>query len=95
MSKLTEQQSYLLRRLPKWYDVRDQNDPPEPPEIKRARALCSRYDERMSKKRKDSEKNFNNLLTKAREAVYFLTPEKALKVIQDFEKKFPTAKDNG
>jgi hypothetical protein len=94
-SRLTEQQSFLLRRLPNWYSVKNTVDVIEPSEIKRARATVQRYDDRVRRQEKGREKRFNELLTKAREAVYFLTPEKALKVVQDFEKKFPTAKDNG
>lgn len=94
MSRLTEQQSYLLGRLPNWYSVRDEGEVADPPEIKRARALLQRYDDRMARQRKDREKRFNILRTKAREAVYFMAPEKALKVIQDFEKKFPSTKSN-
>lgn len=84
--KLDERQKYLLDRLPKKWDLNGYHAPQEPVEVKRARKLIERWDKHEARRQCEAEKRNLALLRKAREAVYFSTPEKALAIVRQCEK---------
>lgn len=84
--QLTVEQRYLLERIPSSYQMNGYKPNPEPLEVKRARALIERYDKRENLLRCRADKRNQALRQKAREAVYFDTPEKALAIVRQCEK---------
>lgn len=84
--QLTVEQRYLLERLPSQYQMNGYRERPEPAEVKRARKLIEQWDkqERVLQCRADARNQA--LRTKAREAIYFDTPEKALAIVRQCEK---------
>lgn len=84
--QLTPQQRYLLERIPSSYQMNGYKEPVEPAEVKRARKLIEQYDKRNSLLRCQAGKRNEALRKKAREAVYFDTPEKALAIVKQCEK---------
>lgn len=85
-TKLTAQQSYLLNRIPSRYDLADLPVEPEPAVVKKARKLIKQYDEQREKKQCEHRKRQEALIRKAKEAVYFDEPKKALAIVQQVEK---------
>jgi hypothetical protein len=85
-SKLTEQQKYLLNRIPQKYDLEGKEKSPEPAEVRRARTVIERWDKAEAKRECAARKRNEALLRKAREAIYFENPEKALAIIRQVEK---------
>ena len=83
--KLTSQQQYLLQRIPNTYQMGHEEQPP-PAEVKQAQKVVERWDKEQSFRRCQAEKRNEALIRKAREAVYFSEPEKALAIIQQCEK---------
>jgi hypothetical protein len=59
---------------------------PEPVEVKQARKLIERWEKEERLLRCRAEQRNEALVGKAREAVYFSAPEKALAIIQQCEK---------
>lgn len=84
--KLTEQQKYLLNRIPGLYSLDSGKAPPEPVEVKKARRIIDNWDKAESVRICRAKKRNEALITKAKEAVYFATPEKALRIVQQCEK---------
>lgn len=83
---LTAEQKYLLDRIPSSYQMNGYKPQPEPVEVKRARKLIEDYDKRQRLLQCQADKRNQALRTKAREAVYFDTPEKALAIVRQCEK---------
>jgi hypothetical protein len=87
--KLTEQQRYLLNRIPAVYQMDDKwygKPKPETAELKRARRLIAAWDKAEALRVCKAKKRNEALITKARESVYFDPPEKALRIVQQCEK---------
>jgi len=84
--KLTDQQRYLLGRVPSIYQMNGYKPTPEPSEVKRARKTIERWDKAESLRSCKAKKRNEALITKAKEAVYFAPPEKALRIVQQCEK---------
>jgi len=57
----------------------------EPVAVRQARRLVERFDERKRKHERREQKRMTALLTSAKEAIYFQTPEKALKIVKRLE----------
>ena len=85
-SKLTAQQSYLLGRIPSMHQLDGYKETPEPSVVKQARRTLERWDKAEGLRRCKQQKRNEALIRKAREAVYFAPPEKALQIIQQCEK---------
>lgn len=83
---LTAQQRYLLQRIPSSYQMNGHKDVPMPAEVKKAEATVDRWRKQKSREQCQADKRKESLRTKAREAVYFSTPEKALAIIRQCEK---------
>jgi hypothetical protein len=84
--QLTAQQQYLLKRIPSSYRMNGYKERPESAEVRQARKLIERWDKEDKRLRCQAEQRNEALLRKAREAVYFDTPEKALVIIRQCEK---------
>jgi hypothetical protein len=65
----------------------------EPSEVKQARKLIERWDKEEKLLQCQAGKRSEALLRKAREAVYFDTPEKALVIIRQCEKMLKGCED--
>lgn len=85
-SKITDQQKYLLGRIPNLYQMDGYVAPPEPADVRRARRIIERWDKAEAARKCKSQKRNEALIRKAREAVYFAPPAKALAIIQQCEK---------
>lgn len=85
-TRLTDQQRYLLQRIPSSYQMNGYKDTPMPAAVKKAEATVSRWHKEQSRQKCQAEKRGQALRTKAREAVYFSSPEKALAIIRQCEK---------
>lgn len=83
---LTVEQRYLLERLPSSYQMNGYKPAPEPVEVKRARKLIADYDKRERLLQCQVDKRNEALREKARESIYFDTPEKALAIVRQCEK---------
>lgn len=86
VTKLSDQQKYLLQRIPSSYQMNGYKEAPKPVEIKRAEAVAERWRKQESRRQCQAQKRNEALRQKAREAVYFSTPEKALAIIRQCEK---------
>jgi hypothetical protein len=84
--QLTAQQQYLLQRIPSSYQMNGYKERLEPVEVKQARKLIERWNKQENLLRCRAGKRSEALLRKAREAVYFDTPEKALTIVRQCEK---------
>jgi len=84
--QLTVQQRYLLERIPSSYQMNGYKERPEPAEVKQARKLIERWDKGEKLRACQAGKRNEALRQKAREAVYFDTPEKALAIVKQCEK---------
>lgn len=84
--KLTDQQKYLLQRIPSSYQMNGYKETPMPVSVKKAEALVERYRKQEARQRCVADKRKEALRQKAREAVYFDSPEKALAIIRQCEK---------
>lgn len=84
--QLTSQQQYLLQRIPSSYQMNGYKERPEPAEVKQARKLIERWDKEEKLRACQAGKRNEALRQKAREAVYFDTPEKALAIVKQCEK---------
>lgn len=83
---LTVEQRYLLERIPSSYAMNGHKERVEPAEVKRARKLIERWDKEEKLLQCRAGKRNEALGQKAREAVYFDTPEKALAIVRQCEK---------
>ena len=83
---LTAQQQYLLQRIPASYEMNGLENRAEPTEVKRARAVVDRWEKQENLRTCQAKKRNEALVRKAREAVYFDTPEKALAIVRQCEK---------
>lgn len=83
---LSAQQKYLLERIPSSYQMNGDKDIPKPVEVKKAEAVVKRWRKQESRRQCQAGKRKEALRQKAREAVYFSTPEKALAIIRQCEK---------
>lgn len=87
VGRLSPQQNYLLQRIPSTYDMDDSEEKQvEPVEVKKARKLIEQWDKQESLRRCQAKKRNEALIRKAREAVYFEEPEKALAIVKQCEK---------
>jgi len=84
--QLTAQQNYLLQRIPSSYQMNGYKERTEPAEVKQARKVLDRWNKEEKLRQCQAGKRSEALLRKAREAVYFDTPEKALAIIRQCEK---------
>jgi hypothetical protein len=84
--QLTVEQKYLLQRIPSSYRMNGYKKRVEPTEVRQARKLVERWDKEESLLQCRAGKRNDALLQKAREAVYFDTPEKALVIVRQCEK---------
>jgi len=87
VTKLTDQQKYLLKRIPALYDMNDYKRRTEPAEVKQARRVIDHWEKEEAKLECEARKHNEALVRKAREAIYFDTPEKALSIIQQCERR--------
>lgn len=85
--KLTDKQKYLLQRVPNLYQMNGYERSAEPAEVKRARKTIEQWDKKHERSECEAQKRNEALIRKAREAVYFETPEKALAIIQQCERR--------
>jgi hypothetical protein len=85
-TRLTIHQKYLLQRLPSLYSMNGHKERVEPAEVKQARKIIERWDKEESRLACESQKRKEALRQKAKEAIYFDTPEKALAIIRQCEK---------
>lgn len=85
-TRLTDQQKYLIQRIPSSYQMDGYKALPMPAEVKRAEAVVARYHKQESRRQCQAGKRKEALRQKAHEAVYFSTPEKALAIIRQCEK---------
>lgn len=83
---LNDRQKYLLNRLPERYNLPKREHAPDPPAIKKARRLIERFDRREAALNCKHTKRLEALLQKAKEAVYFSSETKALRIVQQVEK---------
>lgn len=86
VGKLTPQQTYLLQRIPSEYRMNGHKENPMPAEVKKANTMVERWNKRERQRQCAAEKRNEALIRKAREAVYFSTPDKALIIIRQCEK---------
>ncbi len=86
IGKLSPKQNYLLQRIPSTYDMNGTPKHPEPAEVKKARAIVERWEKQQELLACQARKRNAALVQKAREAVYFDTPEKALAIVRQCEK---------
>jgi hypothetical protein len=93
MKRLTEQQKYLLQRIPSSYQMNGYKERAAPAEVKQAQKLIERWNKEESRLRCQAGKRNEALRTKAREAVYFDTPEKALAIVRQCEKMMKGCRD--
>jgi hypothetical protein len=84
--QLTVQQRYLLERIPSSYQMNGYKERVEPAEVKQARKLIKRWDKQEKLLACQAGKRNEALRQKAREAVYFDAPEKALAIVKQCEK---------
>lgn len=84
--QLTVEQRYLLERLPSSYQMNGYKERPEPAEVKQARKLIDKWDKEEKLRQCQTGKRNEALREKAREAIYFETPEKALAIVRQCEK---------
>ena len=85
-NKLTAQQAYLLQRIPAVYSMNGAEAPDEPAEVKQARKVIERWEKQEAIRKCKVQKRNEALVRKAREAVYFDKPEKALAIVHQCEK---------
>lgn len=90
---LTVEQRYLLERIPSSYQMNGYKERPEPAEVKQARKLIDKWDKEEKLLQCRASKRNEALRQKAREAVYFDTPEKALAIIRQCEKMLKGCED--
>lgn len=83
---LTVEQRYLLERIPSSYQMNGYKPRTEPVEVKRARKLIERWDKQERLLSCQAGKRNEALRQKARESIYFDTPEKALAIVKQCEK---------
>lgn len=83
---LTVEQRYLLDRIPSSYQMNGYKERVEPAEVKQARKLTERWDKEEKLLQCRAGKRNEALRQKAREAIYFDTPEKALAIVRQCEK---------
>lgn len=84
--QLSIEQRYLLERIPSSYQMNGYKPRVEPIEVKRARKLVEQWDKQEKLLQCQAGKRADALRQKAREAVYFDTPEKALAIVRQCEK---------
>lgn len=84
--QLSIEQRYLLERIPSSYRMNGYKARVEPVEVKRARKLVEQWDRQEKLLQCQVGQRNEALLRKAREAVYFDTPEKALAIVRQCEK---------
>lgn len=84
--QLTVEQRYLLERLPSQYQMNGYKPRAEPAEVRQARKLIEHWDKQEKVLQCRADKRNQALRTKAREAIYFDTPEKALAIVRQCEK---------
>lgn len=87
MANLTEQQKYLLNRLPTRYSLKSPAVT-EPAEVKQARKVIATFDEKIQKQKEERDKKYLKSLASVREAIYFNLPEDALKMLRALEEQF-------
>jgi hypothetical protein len=83
--KLTEQQRYLLQRIPSTYRMK-KSDIVIPPHIHSAQRMIERWNKQCARITCREERRNEALIQKAREAVYFSSPKKALAIVKQVEK---------
>ena len=86
VKQLTVQQRYLLERLPSPYQMNGYKERAEPAQVKRARKLIKQWDKQEKVLQCQASKRNEALRQKAKEAIYFDTPEKALAIVRQCEK---------
>lgn len=85
-NKIGDRERYLLHRIPSIHDMNGHKPAPEPPEVRHAKRIIERFEKAEAAKDCKARKRNEALIRKAREAVYFSPPEKALRIIQQCEK---------
>jgi len=90
MAQLTEQQKYLLDRLPSTYNLKAPITA-EPATVQRAREVIAAFEEKKQKAFSERKVRFHKNLTAVREAIYFKPSGDALRMVQDLETDFPEA----
>ena len=84
--KLNEQQKFLLQMIPSVYEMSRRKHERVPPEVTKAKRLVDSWVNRQSRLDCQHSKRMEALRNKAREAVYFATPEKALAIVRQVQK---------
>lgn len=82
---LTDQQKYLLQRIPGKYDIAEPKPEREPAEVRAARKLANDWDEAQRKASCKAKCQGEKAIQRAKEAVYFQPIESALKAVQEVE----------
>ena len=83
--KLTEQQRYLLNRIPSQYRMK-KSDFVKPANVAQAEKTIARWNKQCSRISCREDRRNEALIQKAREAVYFSSPKKALAIVKQVEK---------
>jgi hypothetical protein len=84
IGRLTQQQSYLLERLPKKYNLGIKYKE-EPIKIKNARKLIKDYDDNEVIRRDKLSKKFEKSIEEVKEAILFSPINDALKKLKELE----------
>ena len=84
--QLAVEQKYLLARIPSSYQMNGYHPRVEPAEVKKARKLIEQWDKQERLLQCQAGKRAEALRSKAREAIYFDMPEKALAIVRQCEK---------
>lgn len=83
---LSDQQKYLLQRLPGRYDIPERKTDPEPARVRQARLVIERWDREQRKLSCKAKCAAEQALQRAREAIYFAPVATALLRVQEAEK---------
>jgi len=89
---LTDQQKYLLNRLPGKWDLKSESLD-EPAEVKQARKVVEAFDEKSRKFSCAAACRAEKALSKAREAIYFKPIDAALAAVHEVEALKKCCKD--
>jgi hypothetical protein len=84
-SKLNPQQKYLLDRLPRRWTIGRPISESEPPKVRAARTVISRYERGLRIRSKRESDRIDKILREAREQIYFGDLNRALRLIKKLE----------
>lgn len=88
MAQLSEQQKYLLERLPRIHSFKN-NVVPDTPEVKQARKVIASFAEKVDRNNSERKDKFSKMLIAAKESIYFKPAGDALSAVRAVEAEFP------